>query len=157
MGIFKFLKKEKEIGEDLEIPPAPPIKEALPTFAEKEVKVIKEAVEKPRPPPKPKVRVAPPPKERIVGVEEAAVIAQRRLLAERERLELTKPIFIDVGIFRDVIDEIALIQNTLKETSDSLSRLDEFREDENKEFRRWQSDMQDVQKKLIYVDKTLFG
>ncbi len=152
MGIFKFLKKEGKAGEDLEIPPAPPIKEALPTFSEREVKAIKEAVERPRKKEKP---VAPP--ERIIDVEEAAVASQRRLLGRREHLELTKPLFIDVNVFRNIVDEIALVQNTLKEADDSLARLDEFKEDEDKEFKRWLNDVQDVQKKLIYVDKTLFG
>jgi len=153
MGIFKFLKKEGEPGEDLEIPPAPPIKEALPTFSEKEVKAIKEAVEKK---PRAKEKVLAPP-EKILDIEEAAVAAQRRLLGRREHLELTKPLFVDVDVFRNIVDEIALVQNTLKEAKDSLTRLDEFKEDEDKEYKRWLNDIQDVQKKLIYVDKTLFG
>jgi hypothetical protein len=154
MGIFNFLKKEREpaAGEELEIPPAPPIREALPSFSEKDVRAIKEAVGKPRP----RAEVAEPHKK-IAEIEEGAVAAQRRLLGRREHLELTKPIFVDLPVFKNIIDEIALIQNTIKESRDSLSRLDEFKEDEDKEFKRWQNIVQDAQKKLIYVDKTLFG
>ena len=158
MDILKFLKKEDRLKfpekKGIDIPPAPPIKEALPSFSEEDIMAIKEAVEKPKPKPKP-VIMEPP--EKIIDFETEAVASQKSVLAEREHLELTKPIFVNVDVFREVIDEIALIQNSLKETGDSLSRLGEFKEDEDKEFRRYAHDIQDVQKKLIYVDKTLFG
>lgn len=155
MGIFKFLKKEEQLRfpekKELEIPPAPPLKEILPSFSEEDIMAIKEAVGKPR------QRIAPPMKTAFAAMEEAAVAAQRRLLGTREHLELTKPTFVNVEIFKDILNEIAMIQGRLKESSDSLTRLNEFAEDEGKELKRWQGDVQDVQKKLIYADKTLFG
>jgi hypothetical protein len=152
MGVFDFLKKEKgpvASDKDLEIPPAPPIKEALPSFSKEDVRAIKEAIERPR--------KAAEPAKAISKIEKEAISAQKKLLSAREHLELTKPIFIDVKIYKEVIDEIALVQNTLKETQDSLERVGEFKEDEDKEFKRWLNIVQDAQKKLIYVDKTLFG
>ena len=66
MGIFKFLKKEGGLKfpekKELDIPPAPPIKEVLPSFSEEDVMTIKEAVEKSRP------KILEPPK-RIINVE----------------------------------------------------------------------------------------
>ena len=156
MDIFKFLKKEKQLKfpekKRLEVPSVPPLK-SLPKFPEKEVTArIKEAVAKPK---KQQKQIFSP-EDTLAAIEEAAVTAQKHLLGKREHLELTRPLFVDVLLFREVIDEIASISGRLKESHDSLSRLEEFREDEEKEFKRWRSNVQDIQKKLIYVDKTLF-
>ncbi len=146
MGIIDFLKgKKKEVRppeKELEVPIAPPTAEELPEFpSAKEIPEIK---------PKP----MPPPIERI---EERAVEEEKAELEEREELALKKPIFITFESFRDMMDEISLIKNILKENEDTLTRVSEFKEDEDKEFKKWQNQISDTQKKLIFADKTLFG
>ena len=56
-----------------------------------------------------------------------------------------------------MIDEIGLVNNIVKEGEGILTRVAEFKEDEDKEYHKWEAHVKDVQKKLIYVDKTLFG
>ena len=141
MGFMDILKGKKRMEtrmperRELEIPPAPPKKEELPTF------------------PIPKKRVVSP----VEKIEEEAVKSQQEELEEREELKLRKPIFVDLDLYKEMINEITLINSTLKEGKDSLARMDEFREDEDKEFSKWENSIKDIQKKLIYADKTLFA
>lgn len=150
MGFLNFLKskkKEEELPEkrELEVPPAPPTKEELPEFPSvEEFPKAKKKIEKPE--------ITP-----IERLEEAALEEQQEELEEREELVVKKPIFIPLENFRDIIDEIGLMNNVLKENEDTLARISEFKEDEDLEFDKWESQIKDIQKKLIYVDKTLFA
>ena len=145
MGFMDFLKGKKrmeaEIPEriEMEIPPAPPKKEELPSFP-----VPKEIPQK--------REISP-----VEKIEERAVKSQQEELGERDELKLKKPIFVDLDLYKEMINEITLINSNLKEGKDSLSRMDEFSEDEDKEFSKWENSIKDIQKKLIYADKTLFG
>ena len=78
-------------------------------------------------------------------------------LEERDELKLRKPIFVYLDSYKEIMKEINVTQNTLKEGADSLSRVSDFKEDEDKEFKKWESHIKDIQRKLIYADKTLFA
>jgi len=143
MGVFGLFKSKEE--PKLEVPPPPPLEEEeLPEFPEiPEEKAVREELEKPR--------------ISIEGIEKAAVREQEDVLEKMEHPRYTKPIFINVKNYRDVLDEIGLIKNIVKENMDVVTRISEFKEDEDKEFEKWQKIIGDMQKKLIFVDKTLFG
>jgi hypothetical protein len=152
MGFFFKKKKEavKLPKEELEVPPAPPTMEELPSPEEvATIKAVKEAVEKPA-----KTKLFP---SAVEQMEEKAVEETKELVEEREELQLRKPIFISLESFKDIIDEVSLASNILKENEDILTRINEFKEDEDKQFNKWESQLKDMQKKLIYVDKSLFG
>ena len=151
-----FFKKKKDFAElskeelDLDIPTAPPTMEELPSPEEvATIKSVKEAIEKPA-----KIRLTP---STIELMEEKAVKETKEQVEEREGLILRKPIFISLESFKDIIDEVSLTSNILKENEDILTRINEFKEDEDKQFNKWESQLKDMQKKLIYVDKSLFG
>ena len=147
MGFFRRFKKKELQGKGLEVPPAPSTTEELPSPKEiASIKAVKEAVEKPRP--------IPPPMERM---EERAVEEQKEELEEREELKLTKPLFIPAESFKAVLEEIGLAKGILKENEDIMERMAESKEYQDKEFNKCESQFKDMQKRLIFVDKALFG
>jgi hypothetical protein len=143
MGVFDFLKGKQRTEAD--IPPPPPLEEEeLPEFPEiPEEKDIKELLEKPE--------------ISIEKIERTAVREEKEELEEFEHPKYAKPIFVNVKNYRDVLDELGLIKNIINENTDVVSRVGEFKGDEDKEFEKWQKLVEDIQKKLIFVDKTLFG
>ena len=141
MGIKEFLTGKKKEGK-LDVPPAPPTAEELPEFPS--AKEVNEPVKIPEIP-------------SIEDIEQKAVEEVSEELEEREELVMKKPVFVTFESFRDMMDEVALVNNILKENGDTLTRVSEFKEDEDKEFKKWQAQFVDMQKKLIFADKTLFG
>jgi len=106
-----FFKKKKEImrlsKEELEVPPAPPTMEELPSPEEvATIRAVKEAVEKPS-----KTKIVP---SFVEQMEEKAFEETKELVEEREELQLRKPIFISLESFKDIIDEVSLTSNILK-------------------------------------------
>ena len=145
MGILDFLKKkkpeEKSWSSSIEVPNAPPTSEELP-----EVK----SPEKP-------IKSVDVPASAVDDIEKKAINEQQEVLDERDELKLHKSIFVSLESYKDMVDEIALMNNLVKENEDILIRVDDFKEDEDKEYKKWESQLKDIQKKLIFADKTLFG
>ena len=152
MGVFDFLKSKKTEDKmwkkELEVPAAPPTAEELPEFPSP--KDIPEEMEG-------NIDVQQPLTESLDRFEQRAVESQEEVLGGREDLTLQKPIFVTLTSYKDMVDEIGLMNNILKESEDTVVRVGEFKEDEDKEFNKWESEIRDIQKKLIYVDKALFG
>lgn len=144
MGFADFFKKKKK--EDLEVPDAPPTSEELPEYPASQKKV--QAKE---------IKVEPQAAASVEKEEDYAVKLQKQELGERDDLELHKPIFVDLQLYKDMVDEVGLVKNIMKENEDTLTRVAEFKQDEDTEFKKWQSEMIDIQRKLIFADKTLFG
>ena len=79
---------------------------------------------------------------------------------ERRPMELERTVpespFIRMEHFRDVMDEISLIKNELKEMDNLFISLDDVKSEKDAQFEKWQKVHMDMQRKLIYMDKTLF-
>ena len=142
MGFLDIFKPKKKESFHLEVPRAPPSEDELPDFPEQDVE---------------KKEVLKPASSIVKRIEKRAVKEQQELLDEREHLSLHKPIFMAVETFRDISEEIQLTSHILKENEDVLVRVSQFKEDQDKEFKKWESQTTDIQKKLIYVDKILFN
>ncbi len=144
MGMFRFFKGNKR---ELEVPPAPPVSEELPSFPSMRAgsRIRTKGVK------------GTHPSTYYDAAEEKAVREEKAELEVREELEVKKPVFVPANSFRDMLDEINLIRNVLQENEDAVTRMAEFKGDEDKEFNKWQSQLADIQKKLIFADKTLFG
>jgi len=67
-----------------------------------------------------------------------------------------RPLFMSLGDYKGVIEEIELTKNIMREAEDAAVRIEEFSVDEEQQFKKWQSLVSDVQKNLIYCEKTLF-
>lgn len=150
MGVLDFLKgkqKEPELGGGLEVPAAPPSTEELPELpSPAEMK----KAEQQRMTERPLTR-------RVESAERKAVREEHAELHERGSLELKKPIFMSLKLFKDIVEEVQMVSQILKENDDTLVRVSQFKEDEDTEFKKWENSLVDVQKKLIFADKTLFG
>ena len=106
--------------------------------------------EAPMPPPIHHHLPAPPPKPRFVPESPKLKI----LPPKQEHLE--KPFFVKVDDYRSILEGTTLIKNNLKEADEIISRLNELKNEGDREFEKWREKLEDVQRKLIYVDKVIF-
>jgi hypothetical protein len=147
-----FKKKKKDMGlpgkADIDIPPIPmgsmPEESIeLPTFPSLE------EFEKPK-----KKEAAP---SSVNEMEELAVKEVEDELEERGGLELTTPIFVEASFYKGVMDDLGVLKNVLKDSSDRLQMISDLRDDKEKNYNIWHKQIEDIQKKLIYADNSLFG
>ena len=140
MGLFDIFKGKNRTSS-FDVPSAPPsintfsdIPAALPEFPE--VKRTKPSISK---------------------FEKRAISVEEKELGEREHLKLQEPIYVDLDLFKAMLDETTMSKKHLKTMEDGLARIDDFRSDKQKEFEKWRKSLEDIQRKLIFADKTLFG
>ncbi len=151
MGFLGFLRKTKEKKvlkpySELEFPPMP-----------SELLGEEEELEIPSPPesivPKAEKVVEPaskasPVKEIVAGVKEA----------EKElKILPKKAIYVKADKYKLMLGEIRLSKSKLTAAEEGIERLAELKLVKDKEFEKWRESLEDIQRKLIFIDKTLFG
>ncbi len=138
------LPKEEEFPEippvpetEEEIPAMPPLPEKVPTLPELEREIHFTPL-KPTPPPERPVREPLRPKEPL----------------PEEGISIRKK-FITIDDFKQIQNNITNTKSTLKDIHFYLSELEEHKKMDRK-YLELNNSLQDIQKKLVFVDKTLF-
>src|SRR3989338_1339337 len=182
MGLFEILKKKKkkdEKGGRLDILPPPPISKpvSMPKpelFLPKEVPVPEIPQFKPRfdipelPRFEPKrfefkpVSFKPMPQSAFKPVDKTSNLEIPKFKEEIEKpkiepLEKLEKSYISIEGFKDITEHINEIKKKIEESEEVLVRLNEIKNREDKEFEKWHSKFEDVQRKLVYIDKFLGG
>ncbi|MCH8956504.1 hypothetical protein IIA28_14475, partial [candidate division KSB1 bacterium] len=85
---------------------------------------------------------------------ERTAIRDERVVLKHKKVEET--IYLRVDRFRDILTSTNTIKSNLKIASDSIVKLNEIDVNRDKVFEKWRNVLVDLQKKLIFVDKTLF-
>jgi len=133
--------------EDIPPPPTPPpLLSPQPKKASERAAAIIKRFETPQPLTTKAVEEAPP-KPKPVEI---------RQPKKRERLIPEGPIFVNVNDYQSVLDCMNNIRNSIKESENIILRLNELKTEEEKEFEKWRSELEDIQKKLTYIDRTIF-
>lgn len=66
------------------------------------------------------------------------------------------PIYVRIERFRNILANANTIKNNLRIASQSIERLSEIDENRERVFVKWHDTMMDMQKKFIFVDKSVF-
>ena len=126
----------------MEFPGAPPAMEVPPPPAEE---ASEEEVEMP-----PSPEEGPPQMPSFDSVEEE--------ISEEESTTMpTGPIFIRADNYVYVLDELNVARNIAKESSDIFSQIESLNTGNEQEYENWRLCLEDVERKLLYADKSLFG
>lgn len=75
--------------------------------------------------------------------------------ALRER-PAAKTIYVSVDNFKATLGSISMIRGNLKKSEEVLMKMESIKNAKDKSFDRMKSTLEDLQRKLIFVDKTLF-
>jgi hypothetical protein len=67
------------------------------------------------------------------------------------------PMFINMRNFKEVIQNINSMRVDLKKSEDGIGIILDLKANKEVEFERWGKTLEDIQKKLMYADKTLFN
>ncbi|MFT4343239.1 MAG: hypothetical protein ACMXYE_00665 [Candidatus Woesearchaeota archaeon] len=67
------------------------------------------------------------------------------------------PLFVDIESFQTMIDDIDTIKKHIKMSEQTLKHLDEIKTSKDKELESWRSQLEDINRKINYVDKVLFN
>lgn len=66
------------------------------------------------------------------------------------------PVFVKIEDYKDILDILELIRDRLDEAKRTLSDINELKNDEDSELEMWSSTLNEIEKKLESIDRTLF-
>ena len=90
------------------------------------------------------------------GFEKKSVKVQEKELKQRETLDLENPLFIELYVYKAMIDEVGQASVLLTEDDEISMRLQDYTTDLDKEYTKFQKELEDAQRRLIFCDKKLF-
>ena len=155
---------EPQMPETQQSPETAQIQEKPQQFSEDMDAMIEseiEQIETPAYPQKPSVL----PAEKEINFEEVQRIEEDEFeveqdmiesLKETRNLDFSKPLFVLIDNYRGVLEELSETKNLLKNSEDILFRMNGLKNEMDKKYGLWNSQLEDVQRKLVFVDKTLF-
>ena len=150
---FEF-KEEKPIPAEEKLPEMPKEpKLEIPGFPplEEEYKFV------PKPPMKEPV-MEPLPKKELIKPElrEAEDIFREEKRPSNRELVSKGPTYVRLDKFKGTLKSLNKIRSDLKKSDKFLHDLIKSKEEKDKDFEKWHTIMEDIQKKLIFIEKTLF-
>jgi len=66
------------------------------------------------------------------------------------------PVFVKIEDYKDVLDILELLKDRLEEAKRTLADINELKNDEDAELDMWGSTLNEIDKKLDSIDRTLF-
>jgi len=66
------------------------------------------------------------------------------------------PVFVKIEDYKDILDVLELIKGRLTEAKRTLADITELKNDEDSELELWSSTLNEIEKKLEGIDRTLF-
>lgn len=64
-------------------------------------------------------------------------------------------VFVKIGEYKDVVAVMELIKNKLQEARNSLNKLNELRNEEERELKEWGNSLDDIEQRIGDIDKRL--
>ena len=86
-------------------------------------------------------------------IEKKIFSEEKRVLTERPDLRV---IYVKVDRFKSTLGSINIVRNDLKKSEEALMRLENIKNAKDKSLDIAKSSLEDLQKKLIFIDKALF-
>jgi uncharacterized coiled-coil protein SlyX len=66
------------------------------------------------------------------------------------------PIYVKIDEYKEILDVINMIKTKVAEAKETLGEINKIKNEEDAELERWHLDLEEVERKMEYVDKALF-
>lgn len=66
------------------------------------------------------------------------------------------PVFVKINEYNEVLEVIDLLIDKLQKAKGIMAKINELKNEEDTELELWQAELEEIEKKLSFVDKSLF-
>lgn len=70
--------------------------------------------------------------------------------------EIAMPVYVKIDDYKEVIDIMELIKNKIDEAKTILNNIYEIKNQEDAELDEWNNEIDEVERKIEFIDKSLF-
>jgi len=65
-------------------------------------------------------------------------------------------VFVKINEYNDILDIVHLINDKVKDARTILGKINDLKNQEDSELENWKTSLDDVERKIKYIDQTLF-
>lgn len=73
-----------------------------------------------------------------------------------EEIRAGSPVFVKIGEYKDVLEVVGIIKDKIENARSTLGRINELKNEEDSELDLWNSKLDEIEKKIDFIDKSLF-
>jgi|TARA_B100001971_G_C18154917_1_gene517946 predicted nuclease with TOPRIM domain len=66
------------------------------------------------------------------------------------------PVYVKIDEYKDILDIVNLVKGKLNEARKTLDKINKLKNEEDSELNLWHSELDEIEKKVEYIDQTLF-
>lgn len=66
------------------------------------------------------------------------------------------PVFVKIDEYKDILDVMHMIKNKIEDAKETLGKINELKNEEDAELELWHTGLEEVERKIEFVDKALF-
>ncbi|MFH1506623.1 MAG: hypothetical protein ABIE94_06600 [archaeon] len=66
------------------------------------------------------------------------------------------PVFVKIEEYKEILDIIDVIRSKIDTAKNTLSKISELKDQEDQKIEEWSKNLDEVERKIDFVDKTLF-
>jgi len=67
-----------------------------------------------------------------------------------------KALYVKVEDYKDIVDIMTLIRKKLQDAKGILNSINSLKNEEDREIEQWNSNVEEIDRKIDYLDRTLF-
>jgi hypothetical protein len=68
----------------------------------------------------------------------------------------TMPVYVKIDEYKSVLDTMNMLKSKLNEARTILAKINDLKNEEDAELELWHTGIEEVERKVEFVDKTLF-
>jgi hypothetical protein len=81
----------------------------------------------------------------------------RRFLKRVIMMDKKVPVFVKIEEYEEILNILDVIKHKIEVTKTTLGKLKELKGEEDREIEAWTANLDNISRKMIDIDKTLFG
>lgn len=71
-------------------------------------------------------------------------------------MERKRPIFVKIDDYKDIIDIVTLLRKKIKDSRGILNSINNLKNEEDSEIEQWNSNLEEIEKKIDFINRSLF-
>ena len=143
------------LDDDLDLPPLDDAEMNPPTPIRDDIETSQELLELPSLS-EDELELPPLEEPQPMQMPKRQAMQQRQEMPKIQERYLNQPIFLRVEKFKDVIHDINNVKAAFKDAESGIELVAGTEEKISKELQRWRNSLDDMEKKLMFIDKVLF-
>ena len=73
-----------------------------------------------------------------------------------EEIKAGSPVFVKIDEYKDVLEVVGIVRDKIEDARNTLGKINELKNEEDSQLELWNSKLEEIERKIEFIDKSLF-